>query len=106
VTLVLLYALHSLALLCLPRANPELFAQVTERVPLSWQRLAGSLSLVSMLGMVVCQLVPDARVIGATNLGERWRHQAFTSLELLLAWTAIGLVVHALRPSRGSGARS
>lgn len=101
--LVLLYALHSLALLCLPRANPTLFATVTVRVPLGWQRVAGVVSLVAMLVLVASQLVPDAQHVLATSLSERWHGRSLTSLELLLAWTAVGLVVHAIRPRRTQG---
>ena len=99
--LVLLYGLHSLALLRLPRANPALFASVTARVPLRWQRVAGAVSLVSMLTLVLCQLVQDCRVITTTSLGQRWEGGTLTALELVLAWTSIGLLVRGLRPGRG-----
>ena len=102
--LVLLYGLHSLALLRLPRANPALFASVTARVPLPWQRAAGIASLASMLALVVCQLVQDGRLIGSTSFAQRWEAHVLTSLELVLAWTGLGLLVHALRPSRKSAA--
>ena len=104
--LVLLYALHSLGLLLLPRANPALFAEVTARVPLAWQRCAALVSLVSMLVLVASQLVPDARHVLSTSLPERWRADSLTSLELLLAWTAVGLLVHALRPGSSRGESS
>jgi amino acid transporter len=100
--LVALYGLHSLALLCLPRANPELEAQVTAQVPRRWRRLAALVSLASMAVLVACQLAQDARHVAATSLAERWRERSLTSLELFLAWTAIGLLVHALRPARTS----
>jgi amino acid transporter len=96
--LVLLYALHTLALLYLPRGNPALYAQVTSAIPRPWQRGAAMVSLVSMGILVASQLVPDARHVLATSLDERWNGRSFTSLELVSAWAAVGLVVHALRP--------
>jgi amino acid transporter len=68
--LVLLYLLHSVALLLLPRRNPELFAQVTVPTPLWLQRV---LAIVSILGM--------AALLTQISL---------QAVELLLFWSAIG----------------
>ncbi len=103
--LVILYALHSLALLCLPRANPELYAQVTTRVPLAWQRISGLLSLASLGILVASQFVQDARVVRSTSFAARWRGHTLTSFELALCWSAIGLLVYTLRPNRRRSAR-
>jgi APA family basic amino acid/polyamine antiporter len=104
--LVLLYALHSLALLRLPRANPALHAEITSTVPRAWQRAAAVVSLVSMSVLVASQLVPDARHVAATSLSERWSGHSLTSLELICAWAAVGFVVHALRRKSASDTRS
>ena len=56
--LVVLYFLHSLAFLLLPRLNPELFRSVTVRIPLSVQRIAAVLSMAAMAVLIV-QLARD-----------------------------------------------
>ncbi len=98
--LVILYALHSLALLLLPLRNPDLFAQVTARVPIRWQRIAGLTSLASMGVLIATQFIRDAHHFGATSFAERWQTESLTSLELAVWWSVIGLVVYTLRPNR------
>ncbi len=56
--LVVLYFLHSLALLLLPRLNPELFRSVTVRIPLSVQRITAVLSMIAM-AVLIAQLARD-----------------------------------------------
>ncbi|HEX3108996.1 MAG TPA: APC family permease [Thermoanaerobaculia bacterium] len=72
--LVLLYLLHSVALLLLPRLNPELFALVTVSLPLWLQRALAILSIVSMAALMIQISVP--------------------AIELLLFWTAIGAALY------------
>lgn len=72
--LVLLYFLHSLALLLLPRLNPALFAEVTVAIPLWLQR---ALAVLSMLCMVA--------LLTQISLG---------AVELLLFWSAIGVALY------------
>ena len=71
--LVLLYLLHSVALLLLPRWNPALYAQVTVKVPM--QRTLAVLSIVCMAALLT-QISWDA-------------------IKLLLFWSAIGIVLYA-----------
>jgi len=73
--LVLLYLLHSLALLLLPRWNPGLFHEVTVSIPLWLQRVAGVVSILFM----------------ATMLSQI----SLFAIELLLFWAAIGLIFYA-----------
>jgi basic amino acid/polyamine antiporter, APA family len=80
--LVVLYFLHSLAFLLLPRLNPELFGSVTVSIPLSVQRITAALSMGAMAVLIV-QLARDRAtmvlagfwtLIGAVLfLGVRWR---------------------------------
>ena len=72
--LVMLYLLHSAALLLLPRLNPELFREVTVSIPIWLQRVAGVVSILFMAAMLT-------------------QISLFT-VELLLFWTAIGLVLY------------
>jgi basic amino acid/polyamine antiporter, APA family len=78
--LVVLYFLHSLALLVLPRANPELFASVTVAIPLSIQRVAAGLSMLAMATFIVLQIAAS------------WK-----TLALAAIWAAVGALLYALR---------
>ena len=74
--LVLLYLLHSFALLALPRLNPALYAQVTVRIPLWLQRTCAVLSIVAMV-LLLTQIT-------------------WPTIRLLLFWSAIGALLFAL----------
>ncbi|MGZ7080756.1 MAG: APC family permease, partial [Thermoanaerobaculia bacterium] len=78
--LVLLYFLHSLALLLLPRWNPELFREVTVRVPLIVQRISAVLSMIFMIALL-------------TQI-------TWSSVRLLLFWSAIGAALYLVSPRR------
>ncbi len=93
VALLLLYALHSAALLLLPRRNPELWAQVTSGVPRAVQRAAGWISIVSLGGIVAVQFAGDLDTITTVPFAARMQTLQFTSLELLTAWVGVGLVL-------------
>jgi basic amino acid/polyamine antiporter, APA family len=73
--LVLLYLLHSVALLVLPRMNPALFAQVTVAIPLPLQRVLAVLSILCM-----------AALLSQISLA---------AIGLLLFWSAIGMLLYA-----------
>jgi len=61
--LVILYLLHSVALLLLPRLNPELFAQVTVRIPLWLQRAMAILSIVAMAAILTQLTLPTVQLL-------------------------------------------
>jgi amino acid transporter len=88
--LVVLYFLHSLALLLLPRLNPELFRSATLPLPLWLQRFAAVISLLSMGTLIGLQVVHD--------IHERMHGGPLTTIELTLIWSAIGGVLYALSP--------
>ena len=94
--LVLLYLLHSLAFLLLPRLNPALFRQATIAIPLPVQRVAAVASLSSMGAIAAVQVVEDVRVLRTLDLAERLARRSLTTLELCLLWAAIGAVLYAL----------
>src|SRR5262249_27124256 len=101
--LVLLYFLHSFALLVLPRANPRLFASVTVRIPAALQPTAALLSLVAMGGLIVLQVVRDAETLSRLSFAERISKHELTTIELCAMWAAIGAAIYAL--GRRTGAR-
>lgn len=98
--LVLLYLLHSVALLLLPSRNPELFRSVTLRLPWSVQRFAAWFSIVTMSGLLLVQVVEDVAVLRRSSLLERVARQQLTTLELCLMWAALGAVLYALERRR------
>lgn len=103
VALMLLYGLHSLALLALPRRAPELYSEVRSALPRSLQVTAALVSVLSMGVLVGVQLRNDAGAMLETSFSERLRAGGLTSLELLGAWGFLGLVVYTVqRGSSGS----
>ncbi len=73
--LVLLYFLHSIALLVLPRRNPALFAQVTVNVPLWLQRAMAVLSIAFMAALLTQMDLP--------------------TIKLIAFWAALGVLLYA-----------
>jgi hypothetical protein len=100
--LVLLYTFHSVALLRLPRANPELAALVTAPVSRGAQRAAALFSIASMGGLVLVQAAQDAAVIAATPLAERLAARSLTTIELAAIWILLGALVYR-RPAQSPG---
>jgi len=102
--LVLLYFLHSLAFLLLPRLNPALYQEATVVIPLSLQRLAAVVSLFAMGAIVVVQVMADVRTLRAFDLAERVARRSLTTLELCVLWSAVGAVLYALGRRQAGGA--
>lgn len=94
--LVLLYFIHSVAFLLLPRLNPELNSQITIGMPVWLQRAAAWISVVAMGGLIVVQVSGDVRTLQATTLNERISTHSLTSLELAIVWSLIGAALYAL----------
>jgi basic amino acid/polyamine antiporter, APA family len=103
-SMVLLYLLHSVALLAVPRCNPALFRSRTVRTP-GWVLWGSALfSVAAMAGLVGVMVVRDVRTLRAHALAERLASGHLTSLELLLGWGALGFVLHALAIRQGERA--
>jgi amino acid transporter len=100
--LVLLYLLHSVALLLLPRLNPALWRSAGAGVPLRVQQLAGVVSVLCMGTLVLQQLLEDARALAASSLRERIAHQSLTTVELCLLWGTLGAVIYVVARRRGA----
>ena len=101
--LVLLYLIHSVALLLLPRLNPELFASVTVPLSLRLQRIAAVFSILAMGGLVAVQVVEDLRRLRSTSWAERLAHQSLTTLELCGLWALAGAGIYLLERRRALG---
>ena len=92
--LVLLYFLHSLTFLMLPRRNPRLSGEITIGLPVWLQRGAALLSVFSMGILIVVQVANDLKTLGTTSLGERVNTHSLTSLELAVTWSIVGAVLY------------
>jgi amino acid transporter len=90
--LVVLYFLHSFALLMLPRLNPELFRSAALPLPLWLQRTAAIVSLLSMGTLIALQVTND--------VADRMKGAPMTTIELTLIWSAIGLLLYAMEARR------
>jgi len=92
--LVVLYFIHSLTFLFLPRLNPNLKREITLNLPDWLQRTAAVVSLISMGVLIVIQLLRDADTLRTLTLSQRIERQALTSIELLLVWGVVGAALY------------
>ncbi len=99
--LVILYFLHSLTFLLLPRRNPRLYSLIKISLAPSFQRIAALLSVLAMGGIIAIQVVQDLRTLVAQSLHQRLAGHSLTSVELALAWGLIGAVLYAFGRLRG-----
>jgi len=102
--LFLLYFLHSLTFLLLPRRNPQLYKQISVGIPVWLQRGAALLSVLSMGLLIVVQVSQDAHTLLTQSLSERITKHSLTSLELALVWSLIGAALYGLARWRRSSA--
>lgn len=80
--LIVLYVIHSVALICLPSTNRALYDEITVRIPRWVQLGAAVISIAAMSALIVLQL-RDVKLI-----------------ELVAFWSVIGAVLYALRSRR------
>jgi amino acid transporter len=98
--LILLYFLHSLVFLLLPRWNPKLNSEITIGLPVWLQRGAALLSVLAMATLLGVQILQDVRTLLAQSLSDRITNHSLTSLELVIVWSAVGAVLYALARRR------
>jgi amino acid transporter len=98
--LILLYFLHSLVFLLLPRWNPQLYSEITIGLPVWLQRGAALLSVLAMATLLGVQIFQDVRTLSAQSLSDRIANHSLTSLELVIVWSAVGAVLYALARRR------
>lgn len=93
--LMIVYALHSVALLALHRSNPELAAQVTVPIQPRWQRAAALFSALCLGSFIILNVLQDLDRIWETDLASRFASDAgLTSLELFFPWLVVGLLIY------------
>jgi hypothetical protein len=94
--LVVLYFLHSLVFLFLPRWNPKLNEEITLNMPGWLQRGSALVSIASMGVLIVIQLTRDAETLRAKSLSERISEHSLTSIELVVVWAIVGAALYGL----------
>ena len=94
--LVVLYFIHSLVFLFLPRLNPSLEGEIKVGLSRRVRQAAAIVSLLSMGLMIVIQLRQDAAVLSTQTLSERINGQSLTSIELIFVWGIVGMGLYQL----------
>jgi APA family basic amino acid/polyamine antiporter len=94
--LVVLYFIHSLVFLLLPRLNPALASETNVSLPRRVQQAAAVVSVLSMGLLILIQLRQDADVLSKQTLSERISGQSLTSIELILVWGIVGAALYQL----------
>jgi amino acid transporter len=103
--LVVLYFIHSLVFLLLPRLNPSLASEIKVSLSHRVQQAAAIVSFLSMGLMILIQLRQDAAVLSTQTLAERISKQSLTSIELIVVWGVVGAGLYQLaRMQRNSEA--
>ena len=92
--LVLLYCLHSVAFLVLPRSNPKLYAEMGVSLPRWLMMGAAVLSVLSMGVLIAVQVLQDVQTLMTQSLRERIAQHALTSLELAVLWSTFAALLY------------
>jgi len=94
--LLVLYFLHSLIFLLLPRLNPELNSEITVQLSKRLQQISAVVSVVSVGAMIIIQLFRDFDSLRSQSLSERINNHSLTSTELIVVWSIVGAVLYLL----------
>ncbi|MFN2531496.1 MAG: APC family permease [Pyrinomonadaceae bacterium] len=92
--LVLLYFLHSVIFLFLPRLNPSLNAEIGVNIPNWLQRGAAIVAVLSMGLLIVIQLKLDLDTLRTQTLIQRLQQHSLTSIELVIVWGLVGAALY------------
>jgi amino acid transporter len=94
--LVVLYFVHSLVFLLLPRFNPQLRSEIKLQMPDWLLRASAIVSVVSMGVLIIIQVLRDIDTLRNETLKERILNQSVTSIELLVVWGMLSAAMYAL----------
>jgi basic amino acid/polyamine antiporter, APA family len=94
IALVGLYFIHSLVFLLLPRLNPLLASEMTMRMPGWLLKASAAVSVVSMGTLIAIQLASDINTLKTTTLSQRISEHSLTSIELIVVWGIVGIVLY------------
>jgi APA family basic amino acid/polyamine antiporter len=94
--LVVLYFIHSLVFLLLPRLNSELYNQITLNISRPVLTISAIFSVVSMGALIFIQLLRDVETLRTETLSQRIANHSLTSIELIVVWSVVGAILYAL----------
>jgi basic amino acid/polyamine antiporter, APA family len=103
--LVVLYFIHSLVFLFLPRLNPVLASEITINIPRWLSQTAAVFSVISMGVLITIQLFQDFAVLSSTTFGQRMTEHSLTSVELIAIWGVVGAVLYWLARVNSNGTK-
>ena len=92
--LIGLYLIHSVIFLLLPKLNPSLSKEITLNMSPSLMKVAALFSALAMATMLAIQFASDIGTLRNQTLRERISGGTLTSLELMVAWGLVGLVLY------------
>ncbi len=93
--LIVLYFLHGVAFLLLPRWNRKLYDEISVGIPRSITYGSAVLSVIAMGSMIAVQIIQDVETLSTQSLRDRIVQHSLTSLELAIVWSLIGAVLYA-----------
>ena len=94
--LIVLYFLHSLVFLLLPRVRPALYRQIDLAMPRWLLTTSAVVSLIAMGSMLLVQTLQDIQTLRTQTLRPRIANHTLTSIELIFAWGLIGVALYGL----------
>src|SRR6266566_2012695 len=94
--LVLLYCLHSVAFLMLPRWNRKLYGEISLSLPRWLMTFAALVSVVSMSVLIAVIVVQDIQTLMTQSLQQRIAQHSLTSLELAVLWSGVAALLYVL----------
>lgn len=103
--LVVLYFIHSLVFLLLPRWNPELASEIHVNIGTGLQRAAAIFSVVSMGTLIIIQLMRDVQTLSTQTLSQRLSNHSLTSIELIVVWSIVGAALYGVARMRSRSQR-
>jgi basic amino acid/polyamine antiporter, APA family len=92
--LIILYFLHGVAFLLLPRWNRKLYDEITVGIPRSIAYGSAILSVIAMGAMIAVQIIQDTAMLRTNTLRDRMVEHSLTSLELAIVWSLIGAALY------------
>jgi amino acid transporter len=92
--LIGLYLIHSVIFLLLPKLNPSLSKEITLNMSPRLMKVAALVSALSMATMLAIQFTGDIGTLRNQTLRERIAGGTLTSLELMVAWGLVGLMLY------------
>lgn len=98
--LVVLYFIHSLVFLLLPRLNPALAAEIRVGIP-SWLLKASAIfAVLATTVLIFIQVRQDIQALRTQTFAQRFFTGSLTSIELIVVWGVFGIVLYQLARSQ------